>query len=97
MLPVSSLSSPVYTLTSLPLDLQPLNNNTNFSISYLAKNKTTRLSSACDINDGFTHSDKAFACSKCMFAKKTLSFIKRLAGSIAPQKGDMVVFLPSRT
>lgn len=70
MLPVSSLSSPVYTLTSLPLDLQPLNNNTNFSISYLNKNKTTRLSSACDINDGFTHSDKAFACSKYMFAKK---------------------------
>lgn len=36
MLHISSLSSPVYTLTSLPLDLQPLNNNANLSISYLA-------------------------------------------------------------
>lgn len=36
MLPISSISSPVYTLTSLPLDLQPLYNNANLSISYLA-------------------------------------------------------------
>lgn len=46
MLPVSSLSSPVYTLTILPLDLQPWNNHANLSISYSAKNKATRLSSA---------------------------------------------------
>jgi len=41
MVSVSSLSSPVYSFTSLPLDLQPLNNNANLSISHLAKNKAT--------------------------------------------------------
>ena len=96
MLPISSLSSPVYTLTSLPLDLQPLNNNANLSISYLAKNKATCLSSAYDINDRFMHSDKAFACSKHV-CQKPLPFIKRLAGSSAPKKGDMMALLPSRS
>lgn len=64
MLPVSSLSSPVYTLTILPLDLQPSNNHANLSISYSAKNKATRLSNTYNINDFFLHSDKVFACSK---------------------------------
>lgn len=41
MFPVSSLSSPVYTLTILPLDLQPWNNHAQLTISYSAKNKDT--------------------------------------------------------
>lgn len=64
MLPDSSLSSPVYTLTILPLDLQPWNNHVNLSISYSAENKATRLSRAYNINDLLLHSDKVFACSK---------------------------------
>lgn len=96
MLPISSLSSLVYTSTILPLDLQPLNDNANLSISYLAKNKATCLSSAYDINNCFMHSDKAFACSK-HFCQKPLPFIKRLARFIPPRKGDMMGLLPSRT
>lgn len=64
MLPVSSLSSPVYTLTILPLDLQPWNNHANLSTSYSAKNKAACLSSAYNTNNFFLHSDELFACSK---------------------------------
>lgn len=96
MLPISSLSSPVYTLNSLPLDLQPLNNNANLSISYLAKNRATCLSSAYYINNCFVHSDKAFACSQ-HFRQKPLLFIQWLAGSMTPKKGDMTALLPCRS
>lgn len=96
MLPISSLSSLVYTLTSLPLDLQPLNNNANLSISYLAKNKATCLSSAYYINNCFVHSNKAFACSQHVH-QKPLPSIQWLAGSMAPKKGDMKALLPCRS